>query len=54
MDIFIMLVAWVVFIWVVKTMAEKRNRNVVFWVMLGIFLSPLLSIIVLAIIGDDL
>lgn len=38
---------------VVAAMAKKRNRNVIAWVILSIFLSPLLTIIILPAVGMD-
>lgn len=38
---------------VVAAMAKKRNRNVIAWVILSIFLSPLLTIIILLVVGMD-
>ena len=38
---------------VVAVMAQKRNRNVVVWVLLSLFATPLLMIITLLVIGDN-
>ena len=37
----------------VAVMAQKRNRNVVVWVLLSLFATPLLMIITLLVIGDN-
>ena len=37
----------------VAIMAKKRNRNVVLWVLLSMFASPLLIIIILLAVGED-
>ena len=37
----------------VAVMAQKRNRNVVVWVLLSLFVTPLLMIITLLVIGDN-
>ena len=37
----------------VAQIARKRHRNVVGWLLLSIFFSPILAIIILLIIGDD-
>ena len=38
---------------VVALMAKKRNRNVIFWVLISFFVSPILPIIILLVIGKD-
>lgn len=37
----------------VAVMAQKRNRNVVVWVLLSLFVTPLLTIFTLLVIGDN-
>ena len=37
----------------VAVMAQKRNRNVVVWVLLSVFVTPLLTIFTLLVIGDN-
>ena len=37
----------------VAIMAKKRNRNVVLWILLSMFASPLLIIIILLAVGED-
>ena len=44
---------WMIFVVVTGVMASKRGRNALGWVVLSIFLSPLLGIILLLLLGSS-
>ncbi|MBQ0033745.1 MAG: hypothetical protein KBS77_00430 [Bacteroidales bacterium] len=44
-------IAWVLYVTIPVRMARKRNRNAVIWVLVSLLVSPLVSYILLAIIG---
>lgn len=44
---------WIVFVAVTGVMAAKRGRNVLGWVVLSIFFSPLLGILLLLLVGSS-
>jgi hypothetical protein len=37
----------------VAIMAKKRHRNVILWVLLSVFVSPIITIIILLVVGED-
>lgn len=46
-------IAWVLYVTIPVRMARKRNRNAVIWVLVSLLVSPLVSYILLAIIGKN-
>lgn len=46
-----LVIAWVLYVTIPVRMARKRNRNAVIWVLVSLLVSPLVSYILLAIIG---
>lgn len=44
-------VAWILYITIPLKMAQKRGRSALVWVLVSILLSPLVSYILLAILG---
>ena len=50
---FIMLVVWILLMVLVGKMAQKRNRNVLLWLVLSLIASPLLIALILLIVGED-
>jgi len=51
MDIIILLVVWALLGLLTYNMAKSRNRNARLWTAVSLLLSPLISIVVLLLIG---
>jgi hypothetical protein len=51
--IFVVLAVWVIFCFIVASMAKKRGRDQTGYVLLAIFFSPLIAIIILLISGES-
>lgn len=51
MEIFIIVIVWVLCGFLINEMAKVRNRNQVLWVSLSLLTSPIVGILALALVG---